>query len=68
MDTPYAKGPLLIGFCPWDSQFFFFFVVVIDLALHCKPAVSVALMTVQVKPLFRQMFINCNNFRLMQSQ
>lgn len=66
MDTPYAKGPHLIGFCLWDSQYGCF--VVIDLEMHCKPAVCVALMAIQVKPLFKHMFSNWNNFRLMKSQ
>lgn len=41
MDTLYAKGPHLIEFCSWDSQYVF--VVIIDLALRCKLPVRVAL-------------------------
>lgn len=44
---------------------FFFVVVVIDFELNCKPAVSLALMGIH---LFRHMFSNWNNFRLMKSQ
>lgn len=74
MDTLYAKGPHLIGLCPWDSQYFIFYffivvVVVIDLALRCKTRCKCGPdLSVRVKPLLRHMFVNRDNFRLMKPQ